>query len=158
MKTLVLGLGNPILSDDGVGFRIARGLKGRLADGEVTVAEASLAGFDLLDLLIGYDRAIIIDAIQTDEGKPGSVYRLSLDEFDAASHAPFCHSVNLTTAIQIGKQLGLNLPSRIDIFAIEAADVSTFGEELTPEVKKAIPVCLGIIEHELATQNDKAEP
>ncbi len=149
MKTLVLGLGNPILSDDGVGFRIARGLKGRLADGEVTVAEASLAGFDLLDLLIGYDRAIIIDAIQTDEGKPGSVYRLSLDEFEAASHAPFCHGVNLTTAIRLGRQLGLNLPSRIDIFAVEATDVSTFGEDLSPEVERAVPVCLGMIAREL---------
>jgi len=149
MKTLVLGLGNPILSDDGVGFRIARGLKGRLADREVTVAEASLAGFDLLDLLIGYNRAIIIDAIQTDEGKPGSVYRLSLDEFDAASHAPFCHGVNLTTAIRLGRQLGLNLPSRIDIFAVEAIDVSTFGEDLSPEVEMGVPVCLGMIAREL---------
>ncbi len=158
MRTLVLGLGNPILSDDGVGLRIARDLKGRLTDREVDVAEASLAGLNLLDLLIGYDRAIIVDAIQTDEGKPGSVHRLSPDAFDAASHTSFCHGVNLTTAIRLGRQLGLNLPSRIDIFAVEAADVSTFSEELSPEVERVVPVCLGMIARELGSQNAEAEP
>lgn len=74
-KTLVLGLGNPILSDDGVGLRVAAGLEGRLGEG-VTVIEASLAGLDLLELLSGYDRAIIIDAIQTEGGQPGRIYRL----------------------------------------------------------------------------------
>ena len=69
---LVLGLGNPILGDDAVGIFVAREIK-RLA-GErtgVTVKEASVGGFDLLDLLEGYRGAVIIDAIKTAGGRPG---------------------------------------------------------------------------------------
>jgi len=76
MKTLILGLGNPILSDDGVGVGVAGELEGRLDQQEVTVVETSMAGLSLLDLLIGYDRVIIIDAIQTVGGKAGQIYRL----------------------------------------------------------------------------------
>ncbi|GAH17016.1 unnamed protein product [marine sediment metagenome] len=71
MKTLILGLGNPILSDDGVGFCVAGELRGRLSQQEVTVMETSMTGLSLLDLLAGYDRAIIIDAIQAVGGKAG---------------------------------------------------------------------------------------
>ncbi len=74
MKTVVLGLGNPILTDDGVGLRVARELEGRLDQQEATVMETSLAGLNMLDLLAGYDRAIIIDAIQTIGGKAGQIY------------------------------------------------------------------------------------
>lgn len=76
MKTLILGLGNPILSDDGVGLGVAEELEGRLDQQEVTVVETSMAGLSLRDLLIAYDRVIIIDAIQTVGGKAGQIYRL----------------------------------------------------------------------------------
>ena len=69
MKTLVLGLGNPILSDDGVGLRVARAVESQLSQQEITVMETSMGGLSLLDLLTGYDRAIIIDAIQTRGGR-----------------------------------------------------------------------------------------
>ena len=78
IKTLILGLGNPILTDDGVGCHVAMALKDRLKGPEVDVMEASIAGLDFLDLLTAYDRAIIIDAIQTDEGQPGKYTGLSL--------------------------------------------------------------------------------
>ena len=74
-RTLVLGLGNPILSDDGIGCHVALALKEKLKEPEVDVLEASIAGLDFLDLLAHYDRAIIIDAIQTREGTPGQIYR-----------------------------------------------------------------------------------
>ena len=82
MRTLVLGLGNPILSDDSVGFRVAQLLRSQLDQREVTVLETGVAGLNLLDLLVGYDKAVIIDAIQTVEGKAADVYHLDPRDFD----------------------------------------------------------------------------
>jgi hydrogenase maturation protease len=154
MKTLVLGLGNPILTDDGVGLQVAQELEGRLDPEEVTVIKTSLAGLDMLDLLAGYDRAIIIDAIQTAGGKTGRIYRLDLETLDATRHTASPHDVNLATALELGKRLGLDLPRRIDIFAIEAADTDSFGEGCTPKVAEAIPCCVEIITQELKRDGD----
>ena len=55
MRTLILGLGNPILSDEGVGLRVARALEGRLRQPEIIVLETSMASLDFLNLLAGYD-------------------------------------------------------------------------------------------------------
>ena len=149
MKTLILGLGNPILSDDGVGVRVAEELKNRIDRHEVTVAEASIGGLGLLDLLDGYDRAIIIDAIQTAGGEAGRIYQLRLDALEITRHVTSPHDVNFATALALGNKLGLSLPQHIVIFAIEAADVITFGEECTPEVKRAIPICVKRVINEL---------
>lgn len=149
MKTLILGLGNPILSDDSVGLRVAGALKDRLGQPEVTVMEASAAGLDLLDLLSGYDKAIIIDAIQTRDGKVGQVYQLEPEAFNATQHASTPHDVNFATALELGYRLGLKLPRQIIIFAIEVEDVSSFSEDCTPEVIAAIPACVKMILQEL---------
>ena len=150
MKTLILGLGNPILSDDGVGIRVAEELKDRLNQPEVTVMEVSVAGLDFLDLLAGYDRAFIIDAIQTREGKAGQIYRLEPEAFDATRHTTTPHNVSFTTALELGNRLGLALPQQIVIFAIEVEDVSSFSEECTPEVMAAIPTCVRMVIQELS--------
>jgi hydrogenase maturation protease len=147
-KTLVLGLGNPIRSDDGVGLRVTAGLQGRLSK-DVTVVEASLAGLDLLELLVGYDRAIIIDAIQTEGGQPGHIYRLDAGSFKTTRHAASTHDVDLATAIELGRRLGLPLPRRIDVLAIEVADTDRFSEECTPEVAAAVPECVRIVVEEI---------
>lgn len=149
MKTLVLGLGNPILTDDGVGPLVAKEIRDRVDRREVTVTEASQAGLNLLDLLAGYDRTIIIDAIQTVGGKAGQIYRLESGALNATRHATSTHDINLATALELGNKLGLALPKQIDIFAIEVADTSTFSEECTPRVREAIPVCAEIIIREL---------
>jgi len=149
VKTLVLGLGNPILSDDSVGIHVARALEGRLSHQDITVMETSMAGLNLLDLLTGYDRAIIIDAIQTKEGKAGQIYRLEPEEFNATRYATTTHDVDFATALELGKQLGLALPQQITIFAIEVENVSSFSEECTPQVVAAIPVCVKMIIQEL---------
>lgn len=147
-KTLILGLGNPILRDDGVGPRIAMELEGKL-DGNVTIAETCMAGLNLLDILAGYDRAIIIDAIKTEDGEPGRIYRLGIEDFKDTCHAASTHDVNLATALELGERLDMSLPRRIDIVAIEVADTGCFGEELTPEVAAAVPACVEMIIKEL---------
>lgn len=148
-RTLILGLGNTILSDDGVGCRVAMALKDRLNTPDVDIMEASIAGLDFLDLLTGYDRTIIIDAIQTEKGTPGQIYRLGPDILASTRHAGTPHDVNLATALELGKRLNMNLPRQIIIFAIEVKDVTSFSEECTPEVMKAIPACVRMVLQEL---------
>ena len=142
-------MGNPLLCDDGVGLRVASELKDKVDQTEVTIMETGIAGLSLLDLLVGYDRAIIIDAIQTIGGKAGDIYRLDTQAFDAARHAVSPHDIDFTTALEFGKKLGLSLPQQIVIFAIEASDVRTFIEECTPEVQKTIPTCVEMVLQEL---------
>ena len=148
-KTLILGLGNSLLCDDGVGIYVAAELKNRVNRPEITVIETGVAGLSLLDLLVGYDRAIIIDAIQTVGGKAGQIYRLDPGAFDTALHTASAHGIDFTTALEFGKKLGLSLPQQIVIFAIEASDVNTFSEECTPEVKQAVPTCVEMVLREL---------
>jgi hydrogenase maturation protease len=150
MRTLVLGLGNTILSDDGVGIRVAEELKNGLEQDEVTVAEASVAGLDILELLAPYDRAIIVDAIQTRGGRVGQVYRLEPEAFTATQHASSPHDVDFPTALELGKRLGIPIPSRIVIFAVEVGDVTTFNEKCTAEVEQTISSVVGMVRKELA--------
>jgi len=148
-KTLILGMGNPLLCDDGVGLRVVAKLKDKIDQPDVTIMETSIAGLALLDLLIGYDKAIIVDAIQTLGGKAGQIYRLDPKAFDVARSAVSPHDIDFTTAIEFGKKLGLTMPQQIVIFAIETSDVSTFREECTPEVQKAIPICIRMVLKEM---------
>lgn len=149
MRTLVLGLGNSILSDDNVGLCVAQALRGRFDEQEVTVMESDLAGLGLLDALVGYQRAIIVDSIQTKEGKPGQIYRLGPEDLMASRHSVSPHDVNLLTALELGKTLELEVPQEVIIIAIEVTDVTTFGESCTPEVAAAIPQAVEIVAREV---------
>ena len=148
-RTLVLGLGNPILSDDGIGYRVALAIKEKIKRPEIDIIEASIAGLDFLDMLADYDTAIIIDAIQTKEGSPGQIYRFEPDMFVNTCDSNTPHGVNFATAIKLGEQLGLPLPQRITIFAIEAKDITSFSETCTPEVAAAIPACVSMVVQEI---------
>ena len=149
MKTLVLGIGNPILSDDGAGIRVAREVGKKSDDPQVTISESSAAGLSLLDAIVGYDKVIIIDAIQTKRGKAGRIHRMGLEDFSSAKHLPSPHQINLVTALELGKMLNLAMPQKITIFAVEAKDITTFGEKCTPEVEQAIPEVVKMVLEDL---------
>jgi len=149
LRTLVLGLGNPILSDDSVGFRVIEQLKTRFVKPGLTFLESCASGLSLLEEIIGYDKLIIVDAIQTKDGQVGTMYRFTLDDLIETRHATAPHGVNLATAIELGKKLGYPLPRKIVIFAIEVANVTNFSERCTPEVEKAIPRAVEMIAKEL---------
>ena len=149
MKILVLGIGNPILSDDGAGIRVVQEVGNQLNDPQVTVTETSEAGLRLLDSIIGYDQVIIIDAIQTKEGRAGQIYRMEPEDFSFAKHFSSPHQVNLVTALELGKMLDLAMPQKITIFTVEAKDISTFSEKCTPEVEQAIPKLAKMVMEEL---------
>ena len=149
MKTLVLGIGNPILSDDGVGIKVVQEVGKKLDDPQITVAETSAAGLSLLDSIVGYDKVIIIDAIQTEEGKAGKICRMKPEDFSFAKHLSSPHQINLVTALELGKMLNLAMPQEITILAVEAKDITSFSEKCTPEVEQAIPELVKIVLQEL---------
>ncbi len=149
MKTLVLGLGNPILSDDGAGIKVAHEVGGKLNDPQVTVAETSAAGLSLLDSIVGYDKVIIIDAIQTEKGRAGQIYRMGTEDFSLTKHFSSPHQINLVTALELGKMLNLAMPQKITIFAVEAKDIISFSEKCTPEVEQVIPEVVKMVLEEL---------
>jgi len=144
-KTLILGIGNPILGDDRVGHLLVQELCSYISDPEIELKETSLAGLNLSELLSGFDSAIVIDAIQSG-GAPGEVHCLQPRDFHIEKVNQYDqHSTGLLQAIEIGKALGWPMPENITIVAIEAGDVTSFSDDLTPDVAKAIPVALKII-------------
>jgi len=149
MKTLVLGLGNPILSDDGAGIRVAQEVERQLNDPQVTVAETTEAGLRLLDSIVGYDKVIIIDAVQTEKGQAGQIYRMEPQDFSSAKYLSLPHQINLATSLELGNALNLAMPQKITIFAVEAKDITSFSEKCTPEVEQAIPELVKMVLDEL---------
>jgi len=149
LKTLILGLGNSILSDDGAGIKVAQQIREKIKNPQITVVETNETGLGLLDAITGYDEVIIIDAIQTKGGKPGQVHHLEPENFSLAKHLSSPHQVNLVSALELGKMLNLAMPQRITIFAVEAKDVTNFSEKCTPEVERAIPEVVKMVLCEL---------
>jgi len=137
METLILGVGNPILTDDSVGFRIVNLLKE--AKPELTVIETTEAGLTLLELIEGYERVIIIDSVRTGHCKPGHLYELTLEQIDPSWNFCSTHGIDITMAFTLGRKLGNKLPGKISIYGIEVEDNKNFGERCTEEVENRIP-------------------
>jgi hydrogenase maturation protease len=154
-RTIVIGLGNPILRDDSVGLRVVRALRPRLEGlAGVEVVEDSHGGLRLMERLIGFDRAIVVDAIVS--GAPPGTLHVLTAEGPATQRSASAHDVDLPTALALGRKAGAKLPEAEDIFliAIEAEDVLNFGEQLSPAVETAIPQAVGLV---LAHLNDRRE-
>jgi hydrogenase maturation protease len=156
-RTVIVGLGNPILSDDGVGVYAARLLAERLAGAPVVVSESSLGGLRFLDLLAGFERAIIIDAIQWRHGPVGTVYRLSADEAVPTVRAVSFHDISLGTALALGHRVGIPLPTEIVFLAVEAGDTLTVSERCSPEVQAALPEVVRLVMDQLAAWGEVPE-
>lgn len=155
-KTLILGLGNPILTDDGVGIHVVRAVAAHVQPADLVFAEASVGGLRLLDTLTGYERAILVDAIQTPGSRPGQVYLLHPNDLRASLHSGSTHDLSLPGALALGRELGQVLPAdeAVTIVAVEVEDVLTFGESCTPTVAAAIP---GAVEMVLACIHNARE-
>ena len=141
-KILVLGIGNDILTDDGIGPKLVRDLGKMDIPMEVTFNTASVGGLELLETVSGYSRIFIIDAIRTQGGRPGNVYFLSPDDFRQTMHISNLHDISFLTALKLGDKLDYELPSEIMIIAVEIAEDLEFSEELSPALQKQYPVIL----------------
>lgn len=149
VRVLILGVGNPILSDDGVGIHVARELKKRKMPG-VDVEELAASGLELLDVVRGYDKVVIIDAIQTTKGTPGELHILEEKDFEKSIHGASPHGINIATALALGRKLVPNeMPKEVVFFAVEAEDLVNVSERLTPKVAKALPRIVEQVRKEL---------
>jgi hydrogenase maturation protease len=139
---LILGIGNEILTDDGIGPKLVNDLRSEFADAEVHFECACVGGLDIVELLHGYDEALIIDAIRTKNGIPGAVYLFGPDDFRETLHLSNLHDISFLTALKLGQHLGVNLPERIRIIGIEIIEDEEFSNELTPPLQSRYPEIL----------------
>lgn len=149
MKTIIIGLGNPILGDDGVGWKVAEEVQKRLTspaasllsreESQVDVEFLSLGGISLMEHLIGYERAILIDAMLSGE-ETGSVIVSELSELPdtSAFHITSIHDTSLQNAIKLGKTMGASMPEQVTVVGIATNHVYDFSEELSQPVVNSI--------------------
>jgi hydrogenase maturation protease len=137
--TVIIGIGNPVLTDDAVGVQIARRLAAEFQDNRnIDVTELYAGGMSLMEAMVGYDRAILIDAMECGQD-PGTVYQVTDRELLETKNSMCAHNTTLTAALQVGRLVGLPLPDRIEIWGVEPQNVTTFGEELSGNVARAVP-------------------
>ena len=132
-KSVVLGIGNPVLTDDSVGIKVAKKLEG-FVDTHILMT----TDFDVLDTLFGYERAIIVDGIRSGDA-PGTIKEISPDDLSHTLTYSGSHNISLPSTLKIGIEiLGDDMPKDIRIFTIELLDVDTFSTDCTPMVQKAV--------------------
>ncbi|HVP99977.1 MAG TPA: hydrogenase maturation protease [Candidatus Thermoplasmatota archaeon] len=150
MKTIVLGVGNPILRDDGVGIHVIDELRKRdLTKSSVTLDTAFTGGLNILDMIRGYDKVIMVDAITEEQGTPGEVKRFLIRNATSL-HSANPHDVSLAEAITLANNLGeTGLPKEIILVGIVIRPSYDFGENLSAKVRSAIPTAVQVVLSEL---------
>ena len=163
---LLIGLGNPILGDDGVGWKIVQEVEAILA-GDPPAAEQhrtaiskirqnrqtiemdylSLGGLSLMERMLGYGRVILVDSMETGTQPVGKVSVFALSELPnpSAGHSASAHDTSLITALKTAEAIGAAIPSMVEVVAVEALNAYDFKDELTPEVSKAVPVAVNAV-------------
>jgi hydrogenase maturation protease len=141
---LVLGLGNPILGDDGIGWRVAEQVRSATA-GQMRPAEvdcAALGGLSLMERMLGYRRVILVDSMWTGTKPEGSVSVCPLGDIEdpGAGHTVAAHDTSLTTALRTAELMGAVVPERVDVVAIETRACYEFSESLTETAEIALPI------------------
>jgi hydrogenase maturation protease len=137
-KMVVVGLGNDLLSDDGVGLYVARRLRERLDPKRFDILELSVGGLELVERLAGYRRAVVIDASRTGRRPVGSLTLHRSEEFVRSMRLACYHTVDFGSAIELVRRLGGEVPEEIAVFAIEVEDVETIHEGCTERVAASI--------------------
>ncbi|MBN1270953.1 MAG: hydrogenase nickel incorporation protein HypB [Candidatus Aminicenantes bacterium] len=162
MKTLVLGLGNELYGDDGVGLHVVRFLRDEINSlafrpscyQNVFFEECALTGLALLDVIEGYDRLIIVDTIKRSHPKAGKVYHIDGKKLRHIP-GPSPHYVSIPQTIDIGREAGLKMPESVEIIAVEAKNIYDLGEGLTEEMQKSIPEIIETIKKTLQKNPDE---
>lgn len=149
---LLLGIGNPLLTDDGIGIIIARELAKKNLSG-VDIEEATASGIEIMEMMLDYRKVVVVDAIMLSDEAPGKIMKLNEEDFSHTVHGSSPHGVNISTAIALGRQTAPDrMPGEIVFYAMQAQDVSTFSEMPTGKVKKNLPKLLKMVEKEVASQ------
>lgn len=142
--TVVIGIGNLIKSDDGVGVHTIRRLEGKVPDG-VELVEGSIYCADLFCFLEGKTKAVFIDAIHAEE-EPGAIFRFSPEDVKPRSSVPLSiHDFGLYELIGTARLMG-QCPEDIVIFAVQV-EHTELGDQMTEKVAAAVPrVCELVLE------------
>jgi hydrogenase maturation protease len=135
-KKLILGLGNDILMDDGIGPRVVRKLEEKYPLPGTEYRTAALGGMDIVELVSGYEWVVVIDAIKTKNGIPGTVYEFTTADFKETLHLTTTHDISFLSAIRLESKLGLHIPKDIYVFAIEIVEDQVFGENFSPPLQE----------------------
>jgi len=135
-KVLILGIGNLILKDEGIGVHVVRALEEIELHPEVELIDGGTATMDLLSLIHKAERIIIVDALKAG-GVPGTLYRCLPEELEDTSERPLSlHQVGLLDVLGMARQLG-GSPAVV-IIGVEPKEIS-WGLELTEELQAAVP-------------------
>jgi hydrogenase maturation protease len=148
--TLIIGLGNPILGDDGVGWVIAQKLKNQYSSiSNLEFEFLSLGGLSLMERLTGYQKVILIDALSSGKHPQGKVVSFPLNEIPdlTSGHTSSAHDTSLRNALTLGRSMGIDLPKDEDVIivAIEAENIYDFSEDLSPMVAAAVPDAVKLV-------------
>jgi hydrogenase maturation protease len=149
MRTVVIGVGNPVRADDAVGLHVVREVRDRAPAGACDVDELWAGGLRLVEAMTGYDRAIVVDALAGDGVAPGELVRLGLDDLGACRTMACAHDTSLPTALALWRAAGAAVPREITMLGIGAEDLSSLTEELTPAVAAAVPRAVRLVLGEL---------
>ncbi|MFQ6084028.1 MAG: hydrogenase maturation protease [Candidatus Aminicenantia bacterium] len=163
MKILVLGLGNTLFGDDGVGIHTVRKLKQEAVSRKaedllsgIDLAETSVSGLALLDIVTGYDRLILIDTIKKENPEPGKIRLFDIKDLRHIP-GPSPHYVSFPQIFSLGKKAGLKMPSIVKIIAIEAKNIYNLEEGLSVKVERAIPRVIDEIKKILSEWNERED-
>jgi hydrogenase maturation protease len=157
-RVAVLGLGNPVVSDDRVGLAVAEELRRLLETSpieNVVVLESTRGGFELIDLLSGFSHAVIVDCLTLPDSQPGRVRQLTLENVSGSARLINAHEISIGEAFELARRMGTEMPRTVEIFAVEGGDTSTVSEEMTPLVAACVrPLALQI--HAALTARQRA--
>jgi len=151
-KIAVIGIGNLLLRDEGVGVHVVNELLGLQLPDNVEVYDCGTGGLSILDLLDGFDKAIIVDAVRCGE-EPGTIHRLRLDEKGTANSLAkiiSLHELDFFAALKIGWE-AYKLPGEIIMIGVEPKAIE-LGLNLSPEVEKSIPKVVHLIFEEIRSK------
>ena len=150
MRTLVIGVGNLLRTDDGVGIHVINSLN--KLNSEIDTLDAAMGSVEIIEALRGYDRAIIVDAIETG-AEPGTIYRVNLTRGEEPPVITHSHGTDLITTLQLGRQLFPDeMPTEIILIAVEAGDTTTISDRPTRKVQNAIKKVVKIIVDNVAAE------
>ena len=146
---LVIGLGSPIMTDDAIGLEVVDEIESMHMDGIETRQEA-IGGLDIIPVMWGYKHVIIVDAIMSGAYEPGTIMFFNPDDFEETIGDASAHDINLATAMRIGREMEPEMmPDEVCFVAIEAEDIGTVNEGMTPKLVAAKPSAVKAVLHQI---------
>lgn len=154
--TVIIGMGNPLLSDDGVGIAVAHAVAARLQQTMgLTVTELHTGGIRLMEAMAGFKRAVVVDAMLSGAA-PGTLQQFNSADFVTTKNTFSSHDTDFATAYDLGRLAGVPLPEQVSFWGIEAREFDLFGENFTDEVAAAVPGAVDRIVAQLMAWEGKA--